>query len=189
MNEPPNRKWYALQVRAQLAQPAAEMITQKGFETFLPTYSEVHKWSDRLVVANRPLFPGYLFCRFNERDRLLPILTTPGVISIVSAGRIPVPLRDQEIDAIQSLVESGLPLAPYPELAVGTRVLMEKGPLIGVEGIILSRGKTCTLAVSVEILGRSVVVEIDREWARVAKGQRLNFVGEPHGAKSCRRMS
>ena len=163
------QQWYALQVRTRFARPAAQTIDRKGFEVFLPTYGQTTKWSDRYSRIELPLFPGYLFCRFSPQERLLPILTSPGVISIVRAGAIPVPIPDDEINAIKALVRSGLPVAPYPELVKGARVLIEKGPLAGVEGVIVTTGKSCRLIVSVELLQRSVMAEIDREWARPAK--------------------
>jgi transcription antitermination factor NusG len=112
-----------------------------------------------------PLFPGYLFCRFDVRDRL-PILTTPGVISIVGAGKTPVPVDDEEIEAIRAILRSGLAAQPWPFLRVGSKVYVEGGPLAGVEGIIANTDKVYRLVVSVSLLQRSVAVEINREWAR-----------------------
>ena len=112
-----------------------------------------------------PLFPGYLFCRFDVQARL-PILTTPGVISVVGTGRIPVAIPDLEIEAIRTVIRSGLHLQPWPQLAVGSRVLIEAGPLKGLEGVALDVKKKYRLFVSVPLLQRSVSVEIDREWIR-----------------------
>jgi transcription antitermination factor NusG len=117
-----------------------------------------------------PLFPGYLFCRVDIQDQLLPIFTTPGVISIVSAGRTPLPISDEDMAAIQAVVRSGLVALPYPYLAVGTRAFIEKGPLAGMEGIVLRTDKKSRLVVSVPMLQRSVVVEIERDWARPVEG-------------------
>jgi transcription antitermination factor NusG len=116
-----------------------------------------------------PLFPGYLFSRFDVGNRL-PILTTPGVISIVGAGKTPLPVDDEEIDAIRAILRSGLTAQPWPFLCVGSRVYLEGGPLAGVEGIITNTDKVYRLVVSVSLLQRSVAVEIDREWARPIGG-------------------
>jgi len=99
------------------------------------------------------------------RDRL-PILTTPGVTSIVGAGKTPVPVDDEEIEAIRAILRSGLAALPWPFLCVGSRVYIERGPLAGVEGIITNMDKVYRLIVSISLLQRSVAVEIDREWAR-----------------------
>ena len=163
-----NQQWYALLVRTRSATLTAASLNDKGYEVFLPTYVQKRKWSDRYVAFEKPLFPGYLFCRLNPLDRMLPILTTPGVMSILSAGRMPIPVPDSEIDAIKSLLNSGLSVLPFPDLTTGTKVLLEKGPLTGIHGVVTTVGKSCRLIVSVEILHRSVMVEIDRDWVRVA---------------------
>jgi transcription antitermination factor NusG len=158
--------WYALQVRTKLTRVASLMLSGKGYETFLPTYSSCRTWSDRVKQLELPLFPGYLFCRFDVNDRLLPILTTPGVLSIVGAGKVPTAIPDSEIHAIQAVVQSGLPARPWPQLTVGSRVLIEKGPLAGIEGVALMVDKEYRIILSVPLLQRSVAVEIEREWAR-----------------------
>jgi transcription antitermination factor NusG len=111
------------------------------------------------------LFPGYLFCRFDVQVRL-PILTIPGVISVVGCGKTPIPVSDEEVDTIQAMVRSGLLLRPWPQLVVGSKIVIEKGPLQGVEGVTLDIKKKHHLVVSVPLLQRSVAVEIDREWVR-----------------------
>ena len=140
-------------------------LSGKGYDQYLPLYHSRRRWSDRAKDLDLPLFTGYLFCRFDLQVRL-PILTTPGVISIVGSGKIPVAIPDREIDAIQTLIRSGLHLQPWPQLVVGSRVVIEKGPLKGLEGVALDVKKKFRLFVSVPLLQRSVSVEIDREWVR-----------------------
>jgi transcription antitermination factor NusG len=138
----------------------------KGYEEFLPLYRSRRRWSDRVKELDLPLFPGYLFCRFDVHDRLLPILTTPGVISIVGAGKTPIAVPDEEIATVQAILRSGLPSRPWPCLTAGSKVLIERGPLAGIEGIALRVDKTFRLVVSVLLLQRSVAVEIERDWVR-----------------------
>jgi transcription antitermination factor NusG len=158
--------WYAIRVRSKFEHVASAVLSGKGYEQFLPLYRSSRQWSDRSKTLDLPLFPGYLFCRFDAEDRLLPILTTPGVISIVGAGRIPVAIPDREIEAIQTIIASGLLPQPWPHLSVGSRVVIERGPLAGIEGITLDVNKRHRLIISVPLLQRSVAVEIDRQWAR-----------------------
>jgi transcription antitermination factor NusG len=113
-----------------------------------------------------PLFPGYLFCRFDVGDRLLPILTTPGVLKIVSAGKTPIPVSFEEIATIQAVMGSGLPAQPWPFLNAGSRILVERGPLAGVEGIVTSLEKESWLVVSVPLLQRAVAVKLERDCVR-----------------------
>src|SRR5262249_33542233 len=95
-----------------------------------------------------------------------PVLTTRGVLSIVGAGRNPVPIPDREIDAVRSVVRSGLAAIPWPSLTAGDSVYIERGPLAGVEAIAIDVESEYRLVVSVPLLQRSVSVVIDRSWAR-----------------------
>lgn len=160
------RCWYAIRIQAKYEQLASSALRGKGYEEFLPLYRSRRRWSDRIKEIEVPLFPGYLFCRFAVRDRLLPILTSPGVISIVGAGKTPVPVSDEEIAALQAVVRSGLPVRPWPCLTVGSRVFIHSGPLAGIEGICLNVDKVFRLLVSIPLLQRSIAVEIEREWVR-----------------------
>ena len=110
-----------------------------------------------------PLFPGYLFCRFNLRDRL-PILKTPGMISIVGSAKVPIAVDDAEITALRALVNSGFPRQPWPHLQVGRRVRIEHGALRGLEGILLDFKGGHRVVLSVTLLRRSVAAEIDSAW-------------------------
>lgn len=156
-------RWFALQLRSHHEKIAAAALRNKGYEEFLPLYSCQRQWSDRVKRIELPLFPGYLFCRFNPQDRL-PILTTPGVILIVGFGKTPVPVDDEEIAAIRAIVNSQLPAQPWPMLRCGQRVRINAGPLRGVEGIFTRHKDRDHLVVSVTLLQRSVAVEIDRTW-------------------------
>jgi transcription antitermination factor NusG len=163
---PERSEWYALQVQSRLANVASATLRGKGYEEYLPVYRSRRRWSDRVKEVELPLFPGYLFCRLDPRDRLLPILTTPGVIGIVGAGKMPLPVADEEIEAVRSILGSGLAAQPWPFLRAGTRVQIQHGPLRGLEGVITSTDKVNRLIVSVTLLQRSVAVEIDCDWAR-----------------------
>jgi transcription antitermination factor NusG len=160
-----NYPWYALRARSRFEQTASAALFGKGYESYLPLYRSRRRWSDRSKNLELPLFPGYLFCRFNVQNRL-PVLTTPGVLSIVGIGKNLVPISDREIESIQTIERSGLPLYPWPQLAVGSKILIEDGPLKGLEGVTIELRKKHHLIVSVPLLQRSVSVEIEREWVR-----------------------
>lgn len=161
-----NKDWYALRVRSRLAWAAAAMLRSKGYEDYLPLYRSRRRWSDRIKHVETPLFPGYLFCRFDPQNRLAPVVTTPGVMGIVGVGKTPIPIPAEEIEAIRRILVSGLPAQPWPLFSVGARVLIEHGPLAGLEGVITNADKVHRLVVSVTLLQRSVAVEIERVWAR-----------------------
>ena len=163
--QPDQLPWYALRIQSRLGSLTSTTLRGKGYEEFFPLYWSRRRWSDRIKRVELPLFPGYLFCQFEVSDRL-PILTTPGVIGIVGAGKLPVPVDPDEIEAIRAILRSGLAAQPWPLLCVGSKVYIEGGPLAGLEGIITNTDKVYRLIVSVSLLQRSVAVEIDREWAR-----------------------
>src|SRR5271154_1407901 len=105
--------WFALQVRTRQEASVAQQLNGHGYEQFLPLYKLRKRWSDRIKEVNAPLFPGYLFCRFNPQDRL-PILKMPGVIQIVGFNNGPAAVDEAEIRSIQRLVTTGVPHQPWP---------------------------------------------------------------------------
>ncbi len=159
----PGFSWFALNTRLRYEEFVAKHLSSKGYETLLPTYQCRRRWSDRVKKFDLPLFPGYLFCRFDSMNRL-PILTTPGLIQIVGFGKTPVPVDDSEIAAIQRTVGSDLEREPWPYLQVGERVRVECGVLRGVEGILLNIKGGHRLILSVTLLQRSVAVEVSSDW-------------------------
>ena len=156
--------WYAVQVRPRREKIIATALRSKGYEDFLPLYSMRRVWSDRIARIEAPLFPGYVFCRFDLAGRRLPVLKTPGVIRLVGTAGVATPIDSGEIAAIQAIARSDLASHPWPYLKVGQRVRIEYGSLAGVEGILIELKKQHRLVVSVTLLQRSVAVDVEREW-------------------------
>ena len=155
--------WYALHVRTRFEKIIAQNLRLKGYEEFLPLYRRAVRYStDRVRELELPLFPGYLFCRFNALNRL-PILIIPGVKAVVGARNILLPVEESELDAVRAVLKSGAYCEPWPYLQVGQRVRVERGPLAGTEGVVQMAKNKWRLIISVNMLQRSVAVEIDRE--------------------------
>ena len=154
--------WYALQLRTRFEKVVAMHLRGKGYEEFLPTYTSRRHWSDRVREIELPLFPGYIFCKFDVTDRL-PLLVIPGVMSVVSFGGTPMSVPEREIAAIEHVVNSGMKYGPWPRMSVGQPVQVRYGPLRGVEGVVVEVKKNYQLIISVSMLQRSVAVEIDRD--------------------------
>lgn len=152
--------WYAVYANANHEKRVAEQLEQRSIEHFLPLYDSVRRWKDRRVRLQMPLFPGYVFVRLALRDRL-QVLQIPGVVTLVSFGGRPAPLREADIHAIQKCLGQGNPVKPYPYLQAGRRARVKCGPLQGLEGIILRRKNRTRFIVSIELIVRSVAVEID----------------------------
>ncbi len=158
-------KWFALRTRPKHEKSVSGFLEGKGYEHLLPLYQSWHRSSGRLQGVLLPLFQGYLFCRFDPLRRL-PILMTPGVVNVLGRGREPEPIPTYEIEKIQAACSSGLPVKPWPYLETGDTVLVECGPLQGMEGMFVKEKNIHRLVISVELLRRSVAVEVDRDWVR-----------------------
>ena len=155
--------WYALQTWLRKESQIASQLEGQGFECFLPKYKSVREWSDRKKEVEQPLFPGYLFCRFEYTQRR-PVVVTPGVLQVVGCGRTPMPIEDREIEAIQIAVSSGIPSQPWPYLEVGQKVRIHTGKLSGLEGILINFKGNHRVVLSVSLLQRSVALEVDLAW-------------------------
>src|SRR5437867_4241481 len=155
-----NHRWFALRVKSRYEKVVATVLRNKGYEEFLPLCQSRRRWSDRFKSVELPLFLGYVFCRLDPQHRLA-VLTTPGVLHFVSVGRIPAPIDDREIAAIQAAVQSGLRTEPWPFLEVGQLVRLDDGPLAGLEGLLVEVRKQFRIVVSVTLLRRSIAVEVD----------------------------
>jgi transcription antitermination factor NusG len=157
--------WFAVKVRARSEDLVAQFLQAKGFDCLLPTYPERRRYSDRLKEVQSALFPGYVFCCFDPVYRL-PIITTPMVHEVVSFGRMPCPVAEEEVLALQQIISSRSLARPWPYHKAGHRVRIEDGPLKGVEGLLVSEKGRDRLVVSVHLLQRSVAVEIERDAVR-----------------------
>jgi transcription antitermination factor NusG len=135
-------------------------LFHKGFEVFLPVYSAFRRWSDRVKEITLPLFPGYLFLRSGFREQL-PILTTPGVVGLVKFAGVPAIISDLEIEKLRRALASGANFEPHPFLKCGDWVRVKAGPLEGLEGILVRSKNQSRLVLSVELVQKSVAVEVD----------------------------
>lgn len=162
--EPPSpaRPWFALHVKPHHERTAHLALSSKGLQCYLPLYPSRRRWSDRSKDLLLPLFPGYLFCRLSPRDRLR-VETTPSVLAIVGCGGSFLSVPESEISAIEIMLASGRPVLPHPYFKQGDFVFIHRGPLQGLEGILLQVKNIWRVVVSVTLLQRSVSVEVDRE--------------------------
>lgn len=154
--------WYALTVQPNHEMTAARGLGNRGFEAYVPVYKSRRQWTDRTKEINTVLFPGYVFCRFGFAERL-HVLQSPGVRTVVGSARQPAPVSDEEIASVRALVSSGRPVSPWPYLQAGQRVVIDRGPLENVRGVIVRVKNTWRVVVRVEALGAAVAVEVDSE--------------------------
>jgi transcription antitermination factor NusG len=153
-------QWWAIYTRHQHEKVVTEMLSAKGFEVFLPLYDSIRRWKDRQKLLSLPLFPGYVFVRGGLRQRL-QVVSTPGVHTILSHGERVAIIPENEIEAIRRTIEGRLRVEPHPFLQCGDRVRVSRGALQDVEGILVRKKNQFRLVLTVEMLAKSVAVEID----------------------------
>lgn len=160
--------WYCIRTRSNCERIVSTALGNRGYKPFVPVYTATRQWSDRVVTATTPLFSCYLFCRF-DASRRTPILSAPGVISVLGFAGEPTAIPEAEVDAIRALVESGLPLTPSSYFREGQPVRINQGVLEGVEGTLVKVKGRSRFVVSVPLLQRSVAVEIDPSFVSAGK--------------------
>jgi transcriptional antiterminator NusG len=154
--------WYAVYTKPRHERKVNAHLIQEGMTTFLP---EMERWSrrkDRKKKVSYPIFPGYLFINMelNGSSRL-KVIKTKGVVRILGNKGIPIAIPENQIEAIQRIVDNNKEISPYPYMKTGQMVRVISGPLNGVEGIFISDKGKGKLIISVDILQRSVSVAIE----------------------------
>ncbi|HEX5411820.1 MAG TPA: UpxY family transcription antiterminator [Terriglobia bacterium] len=151
--------WYAVYTRSRHEKAVAEQLLGKGVETFLPLYRTLRRWKNGDHTVDLPLFPGYAFARFALADRL-PVLKVPGVVRLVGFNGVPVALEDHEVDDLRQALAAGVTARPHPYLTEGCRVRITAGPLAGRRGILVRRQGTVRVVLSIDLIQRSVLVDV-----------------------------
>ncbi len=155
-------RWYAIRLRSNREFQVRASIERQSIECILPTWWEEVKWSDRAHRTQRVLFPGYLFVRLAEERDVYSVLITRGVIQILPNSFNPMPLDEKEIEDVRRVVAQKLHVRPCEYLA-GDQVVIDSGPLAGVAGVVVRTRGSMHVVVSIEMLRRSVRVELDAD--------------------------
>jgi transcription antitermination factor NusG len=153
-------RWVAVYTVARHEKAAARQFEDRSIETFLPLYRSVHRWKDRKKEVELALFPSYVFVRISTTHKL-QVLQVPGVVHIVSFNGELAALPEQEIEALRNGLDNQLCAEPCPYLRVGKRVRVIRGPMVGAEGILSRKKDKYRVVISVDVLMRSVAVEVD----------------------------
>src|SRR6266404_1858041 len=155
-------RWYALHTRARHERVVEHRLREQGMETFLPTVCETHRWSDRKKTVEVPLFSCYVFVRCalsaEDRTRVFRIDSALGFVGTRGTG---VPIPDEQIENVRSVLSQSAPCRTHPFLKVGQRVRVCGGAMDGVEGVFLSENGDNSLVISVDAIQRSLAVRID----------------------------
>lgn len=156
----PNGNWYALYTCPRHEKYVAEQIERRRFSCFLPLYRSVRRWKDRRKELQLALFPGYVFVRMALENRLR-VLELPGVVRLVSFNGQPAVVPAEEIEVLRDRLSGVSGVEPHPYLRTGRRVRVRNGSMAGLEGIVVRRKERCRVVFSIDLIMRSVAVEVD----------------------------
>ena len=157
------QNWYAVHTKSRHEFQVVERLKQKGINAFLPSVERLRKWKDRKKIIEFPLFPGYLFVNISkDLQSILSVLKVTGVVRLLcTLPGEPDPIPDEQIVSLQKLIENKEALDHYPYLNEGQRVRIIKGPLSGVEGILVEKLDRHLLVLSVDVLRQGVALTIN----------------------------
>src|SRR5207302_1076202 len=141
-------------------------LTTRDIETYLPLYRAIHRWNGRRAEVDLPLFPGYVFIKMPITSRVT-VLQQPGVVRLVGSKGKAIPLPDEEIEQLRSWL-AFCKAEPYPFMLPGQKVRIKSGPMAGFEGKIIRRKGKLRLVVGLELIQRSIVLELDASSAQLA---------------------
>jgi len=157
---PLHTRWYAAYVCSRHEKQVVSQLQERKIDCFLPVYRSLRRWKDRRKELELVLFPGYVFVHFDLKDRLR-VLQLPGVVRFVSFNGHPAPLPESEIEILSRGLASGIRAEPHPYLKIGHRVRVRSGPLTGAEGILIRKKDKFRVVLSIDLIMRSVAVEVD----------------------------
>jgi transcription termination/antitermination protein NusG len=161
-------QWYAAYTAPRHEKQVTRQIEGRQVQSFLPLYRSVRRWKDRRKEVELPLFPGYVFVRMALKQRLL-VLQVPGVVQLVSFQGRPAALPEGEIERLQDRLGRDVRMEPHPYLRVGRRVRVRSGSVAGLEGILVRRKDKFRVVLSIDLIQRSIAVEVDEADVEPAK--------------------
>jgi transcription antitermination factor NusG len=153
-----SRPWHVLHVISNHERRVAQHLVVREVEHYLPLYTEPAKWTDRDVVAERPLFSGYVFARFDPQCRI-SVISTPGVLRLLSSETRDM-VTDDELAMIRDGLASGLLLRPHQSVTVGTKVKVRDGIFAGAEGIVMELRHQCRVILTLTATHQCFSVEV-----------------------------
>lgn len=154
-------QWFVLEVNVRHEKSVLRILENFDYDALLPLYKKTHCYGGRVRDFELPLFPGYIFCRFNPLHTL-SLLRLPSVLRVVGIGGMPSPVSDEEIYSLQRALHMRFPIEPAPYLEIGEKVRITGGPLTGVTGILVEANqKTMQVVLSITLLRRSLLLRMD----------------------------
>jgi len=166
-NSPTRAHWYAVYANSRHEKVVARQLEQRGIETFLPLYRTWHRWKDRRRQVELALFPSYVFVKIGAQEKLR-VLQVSGVVHFVSFNGQLAALPAEDIEGLRARLSGQFKIEPHPYIHTGRRVRVRSGPMEGMEGIVVRRKNRCRVIFSIDLIKRSLAIEVDEADLEVA---------------------
>jgi transcriptional antiterminator RfaH len=166
-------QWFAIYAQPQKEDLASGHLARQGFEVFYPRYLKRRSHARRVDMVPAPLFPRYLFVRFDPQyTQWQAIRSTRGVISLVSNGNDLVPVPDVVINEIRARedAEGYVVLANQLKMARGAKIRIEEGPLSSCDAIFEAQKDGDRVVALLSLFGRKVVTHLPSRSVAPADG-------------------
>lgn len=154
--------WYAVFTVPRHEKTVLRHLETCRIEAFLPTYEVSRLWKNRQKVKLAvPLFPCYLFAKICNLDAR-KVRQSPGVLQLVGNQRGPLPVPDSAIALLRAGVAERT-IEPCREFAVGERVRVRKGPMQGVEGVLIRKDNGWRFVLSIDSINQRAAIKMEAE--------------------------
>jgi transcriptional antiterminator RfaH len=157
------KQWFAVYTQPRGEAIACENLLRQQFDVFFPRYLKRRSHARRIDHAPAPLFPRYLFIKFDISDAGWRVVrSTRGVVDLVRNGIDPVTVPAGIIEEIRARQnEDGfVQLSRRLKLTRGARIRIDAGPFADYEAIFQSQRENDRVVALLSLLGRQVVVEL-----------------------------
>jgi transcription antitermination factor NusG len=166
------RRWYACRTRSRAEKKVFAALEGRAVESYLPLVPRDREWADRVKRVHFPIFPGYVFARF-EMSGMGLVLQVPGLTEVVGVEGRPIPVADDELDSVRALVEgierTGLEPHVSDYLVVGEAVEVIDGPFRGLRGTLVDVRGATRVVVRLGVIRQALGVQMERRYLRPLK--------------------
>jgi transcription antitermination factor NusG len=161
-----DQKWYVAYTMSRQEKKVFKLLEQKQIKSFLPLKKSVKQWSDRKKIVEEPLFTSYVFVHIDIRC-YYNVVSTSGVVRFIKFNEKPIEVKNCEIEKIKKIVENFKQIEVNNEkLLIGDRVLIIKGYLKGIDGILVEfRGKK-KVAIKIDSINLNLLIDLPLEYIK-----------------------
>ena len=162
IEEMSEKAWFALYTKSRSEFKAAEQLQAIGIQYYLPVVAKWKKWSDRKKKIIEPILKGYIFILADERERKLSLEPSSVVRCVFDNGR-PAKIPEWQIENLKKMLSKESNFLIQDGLIQGVKVKIREGPFEGIIGVVHESDNGKTIAVSIDLLRRSVIAHLPKE--------------------------